>query len=43
MKKYIKYVVILIIVVIAGVLFVRYRKAKSAPEWRRILLHAGLR
>lgn len=34
MKKYIKYVVILIVVIVAVVFFVRYRKAKSAPEWR---------
>lgn len=34
MKKYIKYIVILIVVVVAVILFVRYKKAKSAPEWK---------
>lgn len=41
MKKYIKYVVILIIVIVAIVFFVRYRKAKSAPEWRYDMASLG--
>lgn len=34
MKKYIKYIIIVAVIVIAVIAFNKYRKAKSAPEWR---------
>lgn len=34
MKKYIKYIVIILVIVTAILLWGRYRKAKNQPEWR---------
>ncbi len=34
MKKYIKYVLILALIIVAFILWNNYRKAKKAPEWR---------
>ncbi|MCB5262253.1 MAG: efflux RND transporter periplasmic adaptor subunit [Candidatus Cloacimonetes bacterium] len=34
MKRYIKYIIIVAVLVIAVIAFNKYRKAKSAPEWR---------
>lgn len=34
MKKYIKYIVIIVVIAAAIVAFTKYRKKKTAPEWR---------
>ena len=34
MKKYIKYIIIVAVIIFAVIAFNKYRKAKSAPTWR---------
>ncbi|MDI3503213.1 MAG: HlyD family secretion protein [Candidatus Cloacimonadota bacterium] len=41
MKKYIKYIIILILIVAAIIIWNHYRKAKYAPEWRTMTPSPG--
>lgn len=34
MKKYLKYIIIIVVIAAAVIVFNKYRKAKSAPEWK---------
>lgn len=41
MKKYTKYIIILALVIVAVIIFVRYKKAKTATEWRLDTISSG--
>jgi HlyD family secretion protein len=41
MKKYIKYILIIVLIVVAVILWGNYRKSKRAPEWRTDLPSSG--